>query len=132
MKSIFIGIAGRIKQGLDPKKVTDPQELVEWPVKERFTKLQLRYGNLETEKEFRRGFEWDRVIDWAEKSWGVRGELTKTLRNGEDWSYQKEIPQNSTIDFVPRWHLEKPRENGTQIFVELLGRTRVWNLEEGH
>jgi hypothetical protein len=76
---------GRIKQGLDPKSVTIPAEIVEWPNSDaRMTKLTLRCDSHETHSELRCGYEWERVVDWAEKTWGVRDELTKMTLSGED------------------------------------------------
>jgi hypothetical protein len=66
----FIEQAGRLKKGLDYTKVKSPTEIVEWPVPEPLTtRVTIRFGNREVKKEFRRGFEGERIIDWAEKTW---------------------------------------------------------------
>jgi hypothetical protein len=77
---------------------------VEWPSPEpETTKVTLRFGNQAVTKEFRRGFEWERIIDWAEKTWEISGVMHCVKLNGEDWNQSNYIPQDSVIDFAPRF-----------------------------
>jgi hypothetical protein len=100
----------------------------------------LRYQDHEISKEFRRGYEGERIIDWAEKSWGVSPIMTCVTLNGKDWTPSNFIPQDSVIDFVPRFPAEVPgkpesqveeSKNEVPVFVDLLDHTRVWKLTRG-
>jgi hypothetical protein len=132
--------AGLLRVGLDPLKITRPSELVDAPEEEPpFTRVIMRYLNREIRKDFRRGFEGDRIVDWAEKSWGVRSESTAITFNGKDWTPSNFLPQDCVIDFVPRWKESSeeapPLEessNETQVFVSILDQERLWKLSRGN
>jgi hypothetical protein len=133
----FIQLAGHIKSGLDFTKVESPSDIIEWPVPEpKITRVTIRYQNLKAVKEFRRGFEGERIIDWAEKTWGVTPEMTAITMNGVDWTPSNYLPQDCIIDFVPRFResledLEtntKDDTNEVTVFVSILDQERVWKL----
>jgi hypothetical protein len=133
----FIEQAGRIKKGLDYTKVKSPAEIVDWPVPEPFTtSVKLRYRNSEVKREFRRGFEGDRIIDWAEKTWGFTPEMNCITLNGVDWTPSNFIPQDGVIDFISRFQeqpmeaevIEEESKSELTVFVNFLDQTRVWTL----
>jgi hypothetical protein len=136
----FLSQAGRIKSGLDYTKIKCPSDIIEWPVPEpKTTRLTIRYMNQETVREFRRGFEGERIIDWAEKTWGVTPEMTAITMNGVDWTPSNYLPQNCIIDFVPRFReslddltpkTEEEAANEVQVYVNILDQERVWNLKK--
>jgi hypothetical protein len=65
----FTDQAGRIKKGLDHTKVKSPAGVIEWPISEALTtKITLRCQNREGKRGFRRGFEGERIIDWAQRT----------------------------------------------------------------
>jgi hypothetical protein len=134
----FIEQAGRLKSGLDYTKVESPSDIIEWPVPEpKTTRVTIRYQNLKTVREFRRGFEGERIIDWAEKTWGVSSEMTAITMNGVDWTPSNYLPQDCIIDFVPRFReslddqetAQEPAANEVQVFVNILDQERVWRLK---
>jgi hypothetical protein len=137
---MFISQAGRIKSDLDYTKIKSPLEIVEWPTPEpKTTRVTIRYENSEVTKEFRRGFEGERIIDWAEKTWGVSPEMTAITLNGTDWIPSNYLPQDCVIDFVPRYKesLDIPEElkenaNDVTVFVNILDQERVWKLLKGN
>jgi hypothetical protein len=135
----FVEQAGRIKRGLDHTKVKNTSEIIEWPAPEPMTtRVTIRYQNHEVNKEFRRRFECERIIDWAEKTWEVSPELTAITLNGVDWTPSNFLPQNCIIDFVPRFReqSEIPKEekedstNEVTVFVNILDQERVWKLKK--
>jgi hypothetical protein len=94
--------------------------------------------NQATVREFRRCFEGERIIYWAEKTWGVSPEMTAITMNGVDWTPSNYLPQNCTIDFVPRFREslddltpknEEEAANEVQVYVNILDQERVWRLK---
>jgi hypothetical protein len=134
----FIELAGRLKSGLDYAKVKSPSDTIEWPVPEpKTTRVTIRYQNLKAVREFRRGFEGERIIDWAEKTWGVSPEVTAITMNGVDWTPSNYLPQDCIIDFVPRFRerleelevSQEPAANEVQVFVNIPEQEMVWRLK---
>jgi hypothetical protein len=135
----FIAQAGRIKLGLDHTKVKNQSDIIEWPTPEPLTtRATIRYQNFDVVKEFRRGFEGERIIDWAEKTWGVSPEMTAITLNGVDWTPSNYLPQKCIIDFVPRFkeQPEVPKEikedeaNELTVIANILDQERVWKLKK--
>jgi hypothetical protein len=93
---------------------------------------------LKVVKEFRRGFEGELIIDWAEKTWGVSTEMTAITMNGVDWTPSNYLPQDCIIDFVPRFReplddlktTEEDDTNEVTVFVNVLDQERVWRLKK--
>jgi hypothetical protein len=126
--------AGRIKKGLDYKKVKSPSDTVEWPVPEPLTtRVTIRYQNSAVKKEFRRGFEGERITDWAEKTWDISPEMTAITLSGVDWTPSNYLPQDCIIDFVPRFReqldippeIQEDQSNEVTVFMDLLDQERV-------
>jgi hypothetical protein len=104
------------------------------------TRVTLRYQNREAKREFRRGFEGERIIDWAEKTWGVSPEMTAITLNGVGWTPANFIPQDCINDFVPRFQNqveetipeeEEESKSEVTVFVDLLDQVRIWKLKTG-
>jgi hypothetical protein len=126
--------------GFDYTKVESPSDIVEWPAPEpKTTRVTIRYMNLEAVRDFRRGFEGERIIGWADKTWGVTPEMTAITMNGADWIPSNFLPQNCIIDFVPRFREslddltpsnEEEAANEVQVFVNILDQERIWRLKK--
>jgi hypothetical protein len=81
----FLKFAGFIRRDVKPAEVTRPSEIIDWPIPEpETTKVTLRFGSQSVTKEFRRGFGWERITDWAEKTWEISGVMHCVKLNGED------------------------------------------------
>jgi hypothetical protein len=53
-------------------------------------------------KDFERGFEQPRAIEFVKKEWQFSSSTTPVTYNGKGWDSSREVPQESIIAFVPR------------------------------